>query len=237
MNVPAASSRRLIVNADDFGFSSGVNRGIVEAHEHGIVTSTSLMVEQPAAGDAAEYARAHPGLGVGLHLELPRPLVRRDVTTLVHARARRQLERFRALVGRDPTHIDSHRHAHRREPARSAALELGAELGVPVRHFSPAIRHSPEFYGQRYGRIYSTTSVPERVGVDALVGILERLEPGATELCCHPGYPEDLPLPFRKEPYRTERTVEVRTLCDPVVRRTVEQLGIQLCAFSDVDSS
>jgi len=232
----AASARRLIVNADDFGFSGGVNRGIVEAHEEGIVTSASLMVEQPAADDAAAYARAHPDLGVGLHLELPRPRLRRDVAELIHARARRQLERFRELVGRDPTHIDSHRHAHRQEPARSAALELGAELGVPVRHFSPAIRHSPEFYGQHYGRIYSTTSVPERVGVDALVGILERLEPGATELCCHPGYPEDLPLPFRKEPYRAERTVEVRTLCDPVVRRTVEELRIQLCAFSDFGS-
>jgi len=237
MNDPAASARRLIVNADDFGFSSGVNRGIVEAYEHGIVTSTSMMVGQSAADHAAAYARDHPALGVGLHLELPRSLLRRDVAANVHARARAQLERFRALVGRDPTHIDSHRHAHRREPARSAALELGAELDVPVRHFSPTIRHAPEFYGQHYGRIYSTTSAPERVGVEALVGLLERLEPGATELCCHPGYPDDLPVPFRKEPYRTERAVEVRTLCDPTVRKTVEQLGILLCAFSDVPSS
>ena len=54
----------LIVNADDFGCSRGVNRGIIEAHEHGIVTSASLMVNRPAASEAAEYGREHPELGV-----------------------------------------------------------------------------------------------------------------------------------------------------------------------------
>ena len=62
---------RLIVNADDFGRSRGVNRGIVETHERGIVTSTSLMVFRPGAREAATYARAHPGLSTGLHIELP----------------------------------------------------------------------------------------------------------------------------------------------------------------------
>ena len=51
--------RYLIVNADDFGLSPGVNRGVVQAHERGIVTSASLMVRQPAAGAAAACARAH----------------------------------------------------------------------------------------------------------------------------------------------------------------------------------
>ena len=50
--------RRLIVNADDFGQSPGVNRGIIEAHQHGIVTSASLMVSWPAAAEAAAYGRA-----------------------------------------------------------------------------------------------------------------------------------------------------------------------------------
>ena len=56
----------LIVNADDFGQSPGVNRGIIEAHEHGIVTSASLMVRWPAAASAAAYAREHARLGLGL---------------------------------------------------------------------------------------------------------------------------------------------------------------------------
>src|SRR5215210_6058372 len=62
--------RFLIVNADDFGQSPGVNRGVIAAHERGIVTSASLMVRWPAAAEAAAYARARPGLSVGLHVDL-----------------------------------------------------------------------------------------------------------------------------------------------------------------------
>ena len=62
--------RRLIVNADDFGLTPGVNRGILHAHSHGIVTSTSLMVHRQAAPEAAAAARQHPELGLGLHLDL-----------------------------------------------------------------------------------------------------------------------------------------------------------------------
>ena len=64
------STRFLIVNADDFGLSEGVNRGIIEAHEHGIVTSASLMVLKPSAASAAAYSREHPRLSLGLHLDL-----------------------------------------------------------------------------------------------------------------------------------------------------------------------
>lgn len=61
---------RLIVNADDFGRSSAINRAVVTAHRDGILTSASLMVAEPAAAEAVELARAHPRLGVGLHLVL-----------------------------------------------------------------------------------------------------------------------------------------------------------------------
>src|SRR5262245_46665332 len=64
------SKRRLIVNADDFGLSEGVNRGIIRAHERGIVTAASLMVRGRAAPDAALRARRAEGLSVGLHLDL-----------------------------------------------------------------------------------------------------------------------------------------------------------------------
>jgi predicted glycoside hydrolase/deacetylase ChbG (UPF0249 family) len=231
-----AAAPALIVNADDFGFSAGINRGIIEAHERGIVTSASLMVDQPGAAAAAEYARDHPRLAVGLHLES-----RFRDRLLAHARAsitsrdvRRQLERFRMLTSRDPTHIDSHRHRHREEPMRSAAIEVARELGVPVRHFDPRVRHCPDFYGQRYGRIYSTKPNPEAITVARLVGLVETLDAGTTELCCHPGYADDLPLPFRKEPYRAERAVEVQTLCHPDVRAAIERFGIALCSFGDV---
>ena len=62
--------RAVIVNADDFGQSAGITRGIIAAHERGIVTSASLMVRWPAAAAAAAYARAHHRLSVGLHVDL-----------------------------------------------------------------------------------------------------------------------------------------------------------------------
>ena len=64
------SGRFLIVNADDFGLSPGVNRGILETHERGILTAASLMVRAPAAAEAAAAAHDHPRLSVGLHLDL-----------------------------------------------------------------------------------------------------------------------------------------------------------------------
>jgi chitin disaccharide deacetylase len=230
------SRRSLIVNADDFGYSRGVNRGVVEAHEHGIVTSASLMVDQPAAEEAAGYSRNRPELSLGLHFELPAWRFRRAVWGLSRrhddrlARAvatdlRRQLERFRRLVGSDPTHLDSHKHRHRDEPLRSVCLEAAGELNVPLRHFDPAVR----FCGNFYGQIDAGQPNPEAIAPGALVELLEALETGVTELCCHPGYTDGL-----QAWYREERVQEVRTLCDQGVRAATERLGIRLISFREL---
>src|SRR5215218_4254874 len=103
------AKRRLIVNADDFGLSPGVNRGIIRAHEQGIVTSASLMVRPAAAAEAAAYGRGHPRFGLGLHLDLYEwdcrdgqwayQVVPRDDARAVAGELRRQFDAFRALVG------------------------------------------------------------------------------------------------------------------------------------------
>jgi predicted glycoside hydrolase/deacetylase ChbG (UPF0249 family) len=131
---------QLIVNADDFGLSSGVNRGVIDCHQAGSVTSTTLMVTMPAVEEAVELAKAHPSLGVGLHFNLTlgdplSPL--NDVPSLVNRQGqfyRRPMAEKRAMVGLfkpaevaqellaqfncfmafglTPTHIDSHQHIH-----------------------------------------------------------------------------------------------------------------------------
>ena len=70
--VPAGVStpRRLIVNADDFGRSPSINAAVIRAHREGILTTASLMVNEPACAEAVSMARQHPRLGVGLHLTL-----------------------------------------------------------------------------------------------------------------------------------------------------------------------
>src|SRR5258708_35880261 len=78
------AKRYLIVNADDFGHSSAVNRGVTYAHDQGIVTSASLMVRWPAAVQAAEYARARPGLSLGLQLDFGEGIYKDENCTLVY---------------------------------------------------------------------------------------------------------------------------------------------------------
>ena len=124
----------LIVNADDFGASAGVNRGIIEAHARGIVTSASFMVTGRAAAEAVELARDHPDLALGLHWDVGGE-DERDFDLRDHAAVRdefrRQLECFHDMLGRPPTHLDSHRHAHRE--IRKLFQELVEPLGVPLR--------------------------------------------------------------------------------------------------------
>ena len=226
----------LIVNADDFGLSEGVNRGIIAAHERGIVTSASLMVRQPAAAEAARYARRHRKLAVGLHVDLGEwtvgqdgkwmslyKVVDTDEAAAVRKEFRAQIARFRTLVGRDPTHLDSHQHAHRAEPARSILLRAAQRMGIPLRHFSRRVRYCGEFYGHGENGVPR----PEAVTVGALVALLSRIGSGITELTCHPG--DDVNLASR---YRLERQAEVAALTDPAVAAAIRINGIVLCSFA-----
>ena len=72
MSNPSTAPRRLIVNADDFGRAESVNLAVIRAHREGILTTASLMVNEPAAREAVQLARQNPALGVGLHLTLVR---------------------------------------------------------------------------------------------------------------------------------------------------------------------
>ena len=234
---PDGDGRYLVVNADDFGMTEGITRGIVRAHERGVVTSASLMVRRPAAAAAAAYARTRPQLGVGLHVDLGeweyrdgewsqsyRVVELRDPDA-VSVEIERQLEGFRRLMGRDPTHLDSHQHLHREHPADAVVGEVARRLGVPLRHLSPGVRHRGDFFGQSSkGERY-----PEGITVDALIGLLADLAPGITELGCHPGETADY-----DGPYRDEREIELKVLCDPRVFEALIRYGVDLRSFSDV---
>jgi predicted glycoside hydrolase/deacetylase ChbG (UPF0249 family) len=222
-------SRRLIVNADDFGRSSGINRGIARAHTEGIVTSTSLMVRYPASAEAATYARSRPSLGVGLHVDLGEWIYADGSWSAVYEidqtadEVEAQLIAFRKLLDRDPTHVDSHQHVHWDEPIRLICLELASRLRVPLRHFGP-IRYEGGFYGQTY----EGAPLHERISVGNVTALLRGLPEGVTELVCHPGEGEEL-----QSSYRIERAIELETLCDPRVRAAIEDEGIELCSFGD----
>jgi len=240
MTTTTTKTRTLIVNADDFGLSPGVNAGIIEAHERGIVTSASLMVRWPAADDAADYARRSSTLGVGLHLDLGEwrfeqgewrsvyEVVPEDDAAAVAGEINAQVEAFRALVGRDPDHLDSHQHAHTREPALLEARATAERLGIPLRRFSAA-----HYCGDFYGQTTEGRSMPQAVTVQSLLAILEEIagaDEDVVELCCHPARGDDLGT--LNTMYRDERAIELAALCDPAVRQAIDRFGIKLCTFA-----
>jgi predicted glycoside hydrolase/deacetylase ChbG (UPF0249 family) len=138
---------RLVVNADDFGFTRDVNAGIVEAYRNGILTATTLMANGDAFEDAVGLARENPGLDVGVHLvlvqgrsvldpsrglprtlpELLRGMLRREIPVLEEARA--QVRRIVA-AGIQPSHIDSHKHTHLLPPVLEAVSKVAWEFGI-----------------------------------------------------------------------------------------------------------
>ena len=224
------SERILIVNADDFGASPGVNSGIVEAHTRGIVTSTSLMVLCPAASDAARLAGEHPELAVGLHWDLDSEAARRvdlDDPVAVMTELARQLDAFRELMGRPPTHVDSHHHIHREPEIDPIARKLAAPLGVPLRG-DGRVNYIGGFYGQWE---HGVTDL-HHVSVEFLTWILRNeVVAGWTEIGCHPGHLRgDLATT-----YYSEREVELATLTDPRVRHEIDALGIRLASYADLE--
>jgi len=213
----------LIVNADDFGAGRGINRGIVEAHRNGIVTSTSLMVNTPFSAEAAKLGGEARHLSVGLHAELP------TETNGSPERARDELQkqfaRFVELMGRAPTHLDSHHNTHRDPQLLPHFVEMAAEHGLPLREHSP-VRYFSTFYGQWDG-----ASHPEHISAASLARMLEtEFGEGVTELSCHPGFAD----PDFSSGYALEREVELQTLCDPAIRRALAAHSIQLVSYHDL---
>jgi predicted glycoside hydrolase/deacetylase ChbG (UPF0249 family) len=214
--------RTLIINGDDFGLSPGVNDGIIEAHSRGVLTSASLMVLAPAAQAAAKLAGSHPELSVGLHFvddstKLDRP---GHATEGFNA----QLERFRGLTGRDPTHVDSHHHVHAREGRITTFARLVEPLGVPLRLAGP-VRYIGGFYAHTRPGVSNLRFVsPEYL----LHVVANETFDGFNELGCHPALQGDF-----DSSYRYEREVELATLTEPGLREELEHLGVRLASFHD----
>ena len=270
---------RLVVNADDFGLSAGVNRGILEAYAAGVVSSVSVLVNAPGWTDAVQRLRdLGPGPGVGLHVNLT---TGRPVSwggSLCDARSGR-FHTFPALVARalagrlDPgdvaiecaaqlarlrtaglvvTHLDSHRHVHVLPGVWGAVVEAARAAGVPVVRVplepwsvNPANwRASLKKAALRMAwGVASRGAValdrPDRfVGISLqgsrsfparLLAVLDRLEPGTTELMVHPGYADgDLAA---WDDYTAPRARELAALTLPEVRERFREGRFRLIHF------
>ncbi|HEY7513870.1 MAG TPA: ChbG/HpnK family deacetylase [Vicinamibacteria bacterium] len=226
------SRRYAIFNADDFGYSRGINRGILRAHESGVVTSTTFIVNGSAAAEAVRIARDLPTLSVGLHVNFTNEaqcFVDLEDPRAIRSELRAQFDRYRQLVGGLPTHLDSHQHVHRDRRVRPHFEELADEFRLPLRDRPPVV-FKGGFYSQwEYG-------VPDRtkVSLQALERILRReLTEGIYEMSCHPGYVD----PEFECVYHQDREWELETLCDPRLPGILEDAGISLIGYRELPAA
>ncbi len=266
--------RKLVVNADDFGFTHDVNAGIVEAHRRGIVRATTLMANGPAFDDAVRLARENPGLDIGCHIVLvqlqsvvtggdlpptPAALARAvalggfQVRDEITAQVRRVVE-----AGIRPTHLDTHKHTHLLPPVLDAAARVAREFGIAW------VRRPFDFPMTAGGVPWKTRLVSRCLGslrgrfqealarhgcrttdhfagfqwtgrfrTGELVRLLRELPPGSTEFMCHPGRCGD-ELRAARTRLKESREAELEALTAPETLRAVEELGIQVVSYREL---
>lgn len=220
--------KKLIVNADDFGYSKGINEGIIKGHEEGVVTSASLMVYGSAALHAAALAKKTPHVGLGLHFQIENFDVelfwqlKKTVASLFIESTKknfiRQVDTFKKLTGNMPDHIDSHHHIHRAPKIYQFIALYCKENGIPM-------RDQVNFIGSFFGKPST-----QNISIQYLRKIIKNLPEGITELMCHPGLlSNDL-----KSSYAQEREIELMTLTSPEVKKEIEKLNISLISWKEI---
>lgn len=245
--------KRLIVHADDFNLTPGVNRGILQAYRDGVVRSTSIMINLDGAEASAEMLKATPGLEVGLHANLTwgRPLSggksliddsgvfpRKPSLTLprldideAEREIRAQLQRCTDL-GITLTHMDSHHHLHDDPRVADMFIRLAKERGIALRSYdgfrdrvrSEGVPTPDAFVVDFYGG--------DTLSVDYLVRRIETLPEGTSELCCHPAHVDEALRAISS--YADPRATELEVLTDPRITAALQKNGVTLARFSDL---
>jgi predicted glycoside hydrolase/deacetylase ChbG (UPF0249 family) len=274
------NEKRLIVNADDYGRTPGVSKGIRKAHRDGVVTSTTALMNIPGIEDELQAAmREAPELGLGVHLVLTSGapilptksldsitggrtsfpalediLCRLDRIDPEQAAAEwdAQIRKFISVTGRNPDHLDSHHHttyfsealfekflilAQRYGcairtpfPCQSGYCDgMPEELTTAVRDFVPRLTgillpRKPDWF---IGTFYD-----EQATYEQLLHIIDQMDPGVSELMCHPGYAD--PELMAGSAYNKPREREIEILTMDSVRQTIAEQGIRLMNFSEM---
>jgi predicted glycoside hydrolase/deacetylase ChbG (UPF0249 family) len=243
-------AKYLIINADDFGLAPGINQAVIDLHQAGVVTSTSLMINTPGFNDAVKRVRHVPTLGVGLHFNLSEgsPIAppnwipslvdhkgefsnnldwdESDVMTELKA----QMHRLQS-AGINPTHIDSHGFIQKRMAVYRPMLILARTMNLPMRRtgWEPDTRINslPGVVDKFYSNVYFEVN-----GKSLLLNNLHSVPHGTSELICHPGYvDEHLP---KVSTWTEVREIEYNVLADPEVLKTMRALKITLINYSQV---
>jgi predicted glycoside hydrolase/deacetylase ChbG (UPF0249 family) len=249
--------KRLVVNADDFGFTQDVNEGIVEAHQRGILTSTTLMANGAAFDNAVRLAAQNPILDVGCHLVLiggqsvaaPHKPLPSSVAGLLAAIVSGQIAIYDELAaqarkilaaGIAPTHLDTHKHTHLAPPVLEAVARIAQEFGIPwVRRPFQIPLLSRRFHRVLDDRNCRTTDhftgfrLTGRFGAPELVQLIRNLPEGTTEFMCHPGRCRE-ELRNATTRLKESREQELLALIAPEARQALADSHVQLVTYREL---
>lgn len=237
---------KIILNADDFGLTNGVNKAIFELNKLGLVNSTTALVNSPYFKQGIEEAKAHPNLGVGIHLtidlfqaEIYHPslcdermmfykskthdLNRSLDSNVIYNEWKAQIEKFIAISGDKPTHIDSHHHAHIvNYDAKLAVIQLAAEYDLPVRELTTekySARCNGDFYNEKVCPNQLETSIQELLTTDT-----EYLE-----IMIHPAFVDDELLTISS--YNMQRMIEFEAISSDQFNDYIKSNDIQISNY------
>jgi hopanoid biosynthesis associated protein HpnK len=287
--------KQLILNADDFGMTRGVNEGIIRAHREGVLTSATLIACGAAFEDAVEGAKANPGLAVGCHLLLVgghATAPREEISSLVDGEGRlpetlsgfvarlssgrvraeeieremrAQIEKIRA-AGIEPTHLDTHKHTHAHPIVMEALGRTARATGITrvrkpienlrdswqtsrsngpgvtkqllaaaaVRAAAPRFEAVSRKYGLHSPDHFLGLATTGQLGPAKLRRMIEALAEGQTEIMLHPGVC-DAELRKSGSRLQQQRETELEGLLDAGVKRAIEERGIRLISYREVD--
>ncbi len=244
--------KQLILNADDFGLTSRLSQGIIEAIIHGQVSATTAMVCGPEGIQHIRQLAPRLSDAVGLHLQLTDGIPispAHEISTLItpqgrfprksreiNAPAPEQIYReWRAQLGTlreagvEPTHMDTHHSIHDRPDVFPVYCQLAAETGLPARGRSPNIAKKIRAAGAICADMSELRWYERNLSVDGLLQILDDAFEdigghGTIECMCHPGWSDDQ-LNERSN-YSTQRELELEILCSPVLAAELDRRGI-----------
>ncbi|WP_297635715.1 chitin disaccharide deacetylase [uncultured Clostridium sp.] len=242
---------RVIFNADDFGLTEGVNLGILKAFKDGVVKSTTLMVNMPFAEQAVKIANENPELGVGVHLTVTAgPQLIKIKNSLVdengdfhnkdllydyqvklneeelYCEWKTQINKFIELMGKKPTHIDSHHHIHLIPKYLKVALKLAEEYGIPMREQKWDNKNF-EYIKLKQDFIYDGCKLEYFINHED-----ELLKEDVIEVMCHPAFIDQNLLD--KSSYNLARCGELSILTSIELKEWISKNKIKLINYGEI---
>ena len=244
--------KRLIVNADDFGFTRDVNEGIVHAHRTGILTATTLMATGRSFEHAVALAREDPGLDVGVHLVLVGAegypaTVSQLVAAVALGRIRIHDELARQVqkildAGIQPSHLDTHKHTHMLPPVLEAMARIAQEFRIPwvrrpiplrVPFLTSMLQHRLVQRGCRTTDHFAGFEITGGYDTRGLASVIRNLPEGVTEFMCHPGFCGD-ELRAASTRLKDSRRIELEALTSAEARRALQESAVTLISYRDL---